>query len=121
MRNFCMHGNVLTAGLADRAYVMPPGTMEHPLSVGRDRWMCFNTLSYRTLSQPHMSGHILAEPHFYHDHSGAHARVVNSADIDQFHLVHECTGVLFSSPEARRVKVQFPDVVTPRLIDTPSG
>ena len=65
------HKDAPSARLAVWAYVVPTGTMQHSVLLGRDSRMRFNTISYHTLSRPHKSGRILGELTLNHvDRSG---------------------------------------------------
>ena len=47
-----LHGDKPTAALAVWAYIVPDGTMQHPVLLGRDSWMRFKNRQYRILPCP---------------------------------------------------------------------
>ena len=103
-----LHGQVPSAKLAVWAYVVPRGTMEHSLLLGRDSWPRFK-YSYRKLPRPHPSGRTLGELTLRHiDHNGARAYVVSSdCELPQYHLIYSGTAEVSLSTEPQQVSVDL--------------
>ena len=43
------HGDIPSTELAVRACIVPTGTMQHPVLLGRDSWICFEQRTYTSL------------------------------------------------------------------------
>ena len=82
-----------TAALAVWACIVPAGTMQHPILLGRDSWMRFGRRSYTTLPRQPSLPHQPPEPtrgelHLHHsDPNGASAFVPDDRSTDDiYHL-----------------------------------
>ena len=82
-----------TAALAVWACIVPAGTMQHPILLGRDSWMRFEQRSYTTLPRQPSLPHQPPEPTRgelslnHHDPNGASAFVPDDRSTDNvYHL-----------------------------------
>jgi len=103
-----LRGTSPTAALAVWACIVPPGTMQHPILLGRDSWMRFERRSYTTL--PHQPpGPALGELSlFHHDPDGAAAFVADDHSTnDIYHLRYTGTQAISLSTTPTLVEVNL--------------
>ena len=98
----CFRDNEPTCSLAVWACVFASSVMQHPVLLGRDSWMRFNTRSYRALPPRPHDNRVFGELTFPHQATtGVSAYAIDPTGTDGgFNLLHDGC-LLYTSPSPR--------------------
>ena len=108
------HHQTPTAALAVWACVVPAGTMQHPILLGRDSWMRFERCSYTTLPRQPQLPHQPPQPTrgelslHHHDTNGASAFIPDDRYTDDvYHSRFTGTKVMSLSSSPKLINVNL--------------